>query len=305
MSTLSALRNGNTAIGSALSYRPVAVFVGGTAGIGAGMARAFALHRNGDAHIVIIGRSRQAAEELIASFPKPAEGSSQYEFVECDVTLMRNVRQTTTELVSRLPKVNYLVLSPGIMTTKGRDETDEGIDKKLALHYYARWRFTYDLVPLLQKAVDANEDAKVMTVLSSIEQTDHAIDLNDLGLKKYSLGGAAKYASACNNAMIESFAEKYPKMAFTHIFPGIVRTRLLNGTDDWKLRMLSPLAHLAGYFAGVSTETCAEYMWHGLYAGKAGWFRRDNYGVDLKAKPVSAEIRSKVWDHSLEVTEGN
>lgn len=59
------------------------------------------------------------------------------------------------------------------------------------------------LIPLLQKAADANEDAKVLTVLSSIEQTDGAIDINDLGLKKYSLGGAAKYASACNNAMIE------------------------------------------------------------------------------------------------------
>ena len=146
MSSIPTFRNENIAIGSALPYRPVAVFVGGTAGIGAGMAKAFAMHRNGDAHIVIVGRNRQAAEELISSFPKQAEGGSQYEFVECDVTLMRNVRRTTTELVGRLPKVNFLVLSPGIMTTKGRDETDEGIDKKLALHYYARWRFTYECV---------------------------------------------------------------------------------------------------------------------------------------------------------------
>jgi hypothetical protein len=68
----------------------------------------------------------------------------------------------------------------------------------LSLTYFA------SLIPLLQKAVDANEDAKVMTVLSgNIGQSDDSIDLNDLGLKNYSLGGAAKYASACNNAMIE------------------------------------------------------------------------------------------------------
>lgn len=146
MPPLASIRPSNLAAGSGLTYSPVAVFVGGTSGIGAGMARAFARHRNGDAHIIIIGRNRAAAEEVIASFPKPT-GKEQHEFVECDVTLMRNVRKTTSELVERLPKVNFLVLTQGMMTMKGRDETDEGIDRKLALHYYSRWRFTYEFVP--------------------------------------------------------------------------------------------------------------------------------------------------------------
>lgn len=132
-----------------MSYRPVAVFVGGTSGIGAGMARAFAKHRNGDAHIILIGRNRAAAEQVIASFPKPASSDVQHEFVECDVTLMRNVRTVSAELVQRLPKLNFLVLTPGMMTLQGRDDTDEGIDRKLALHYYARWRFTYECVIIL------------------------------------------------------------------------------------------------------------------------------------------------------------
>lgn len=118
-------------------YDSVAVFVGGTAGIGEGMARVFAQHTAGHAHIVIVGRNRAAAEATIARFPKGTKG----EFVECDVTLMKNVKKTTDALVERLPKVNFLVLSTGIMTLKGRNETEEGIDKKLALHYYARWKF--------------------------------------------------------------------------------------------------------------------------------------------------------------------
>lgn len=145
MANLASIRAANIGIGSSLPYRPVAIFVGGTSGIGAGMARALARHRNGDAHIVLVGRNRAAAEEIIASFP-PASKDAKYEFVECDVTLMRNVRKTTEELKQRLPKVNFLVLSPGIMTLQGRTDTDEGIDRKLALHYYARWRFTYEYV---------------------------------------------------------------------------------------------------------------------------------------------------------------
>ena len=138
----------NLGIGSSLPYRPVAIFVGGTSGVGAGMAQAFARHRNGDAHIILVGRNRTAAEEIIASLPKSEGKESKYEFVECDVSLMRNVRKTTAELSQRLPKVNFLVLSPGIMTMQGRTETDEGIDVKLALHYYARWRFAFEYVPL-------------------------------------------------------------------------------------------------------------------------------------------------------------
>ena len=148
MPSIASVRAANAAAASALPYRPVAVFVGGTAGIGAGMARAFAHHRNGDAHIILVGRNRAAAEAVISSFPKPSSDSgseeAKHEFVECDVSLMRNVRKTTKELKERLPRLNYLVMTQGMMTTQGRNETDEGIDRKMALHYYSRWRFTYE-----------------------------------------------------------------------------------------------------------------------------------------------------------------
>ena len=146
MSSLASIRAANLSIGSSLPYHPVAIFVGGTAGVGAGMARTFARHRNGDAHIILVGRNRAAAEEIIASFPKPEGKEAKYEFIECDVTLMRNVHKTTAELKERLPKVNFLVCSTGIMTLDGRIESDEGIDRKMALHYYARWKFTHEYV---------------------------------------------------------------------------------------------------------------------------------------------------------------
>lgn len=44
---------------------PVAVFVGGTAGIGQGMAEVFHKHTNGNGHIVLVGRNRDAAEKII------------------------------------------------------------------------------------------------------------------------------------------------------------------------------------------------------------------------------------------------
>ncbi|KAI0089237.1 hypothetical protein BDY19DRAFT_993454 [Irpex rosettiformis] len=294
----------NATAACALPYRPVAVFVGGTAGIGAGMAKTFAQHHNGDAHIIIVGRNRQAAQQLIATFPKPAEGvEPQYEFVECDASLMKNVRKTTAELVQRLPKVNFLVVSQGIISTKA-DKTEEGIDKRLALNYYSRWTFAYELIPLLQKAADANEDAKFMTVLNSHEQPESAIGPDNLNLQKnYSIGALFKFACTANNAMVESFAEKYPELSFTHIYPGFVKTDIASTSDDWKVRFLSPLASIIVRFGGVSPETCAEKMWHGLYASpKTGWFRKDSRGEEMSPKSISPESRNKLWDHTLEVT---
>jgi NAD(P)-dependent dehydrogenase (short-subunit alcohol dehydrogenase family) len=119
------------------------------------MAEAFAHYTKGNARIIIIGRNKAAAESIISSFPKPSatsESQSPHEFVSCDATLMKDVHSVSKDLLARLPKINFLILSPGILNIHGRDETEEGIDKNLALRYYSRWKFIHDLMPLLRKA---------------------------------------------------------------------------------------------------------------------------------------------------------
>lgn len=203
--SLPSLRASNAEIVGSLPGQPVAVFVGGTSGIGQGMAETFAQWRKGRAHIVIVGRNEAAAKEIISQFPEvPAneKGQWSHEFVKCDATLMKEVKRASDEILSRHSKINYLVMSPGFFTTSGRDETEEGIDKKLAVHYYARWKFTDLLLPALRKAKDAGEDARVLTVLSA----GHGgkIDVSDLGLKKgYGLKAAADTATTYNDYLIE------------------------------------------------------------------------------------------------------
>ena len=61
----------------------------------------------------------------------------------------------------------------------------------------------FSLMPLLQKAKDAGEDAKVLTVLSAGVESG-PIDLNDLGLKKtFSLPNAARSMSTYNDLMVQ------------------------------------------------------------------------------------------------------
>lgn len=201
MPSLPAARAANASY--APSYLPVAVFVGGTSGIGQAMAEAFAKYTVGRAHIIIVGRNRLAAEKIIESFPKPTESDVgwKHEFISCDVNLMKNVREMSDTLLQSVPRINYLILSAGVFGFLGRHETEEGIDVKLASRYYSRFVFIKHLLPALRVAKTAGEDAKVMSILGAGQAA--GIDLNDLGLKKkYSGLKAMLHTLAYNDLML-------------------------------------------------------------------------------------------------------
>ncbi|KIK00464.1 hypothetical protein K443DRAFT_7662 [Laccaria amethystina LaAM-08-1] len=301
MSSLASIRSSNAAFSP--SYPPIALFVGGTSGIGQAMAEAFGKYTQGNATIIIAGRNRAAADAIIAKLPKPTTPGVSHEFVECDATLMKNVHATTKEILSRHPKINFLVMSPGYMTLKGRDETEEGIDRKLALNYYARWTFANGLLPALKKAKEDGEDAKVCSVLGAGKGGE--IDVEDLGLKKsFSVANAALASPTYTDLMMEELAERNPDLTFIHAYPGFVRTNLLSSAQSVILRATSGIINGLTYAVSTAPEDCAEYMWHGIFNTTKGAFRMGSHGENLgKKRYFGTEAqRKKLWEHSWEST---
>ncbi|TFY63880.1 hypothetical protein EVJ58_g2986 [Rhodofomes roseus] len=293
---------------------PVAIFLGGTSGIGQGTAQTFARHVKGNAHIILVGRNRAAAEAIIATFPKAP--NSKYEFVYCDASLIRNIPETTSALLARLPKVNYLVLSSGALPSlwdaiRGIEHrTEEDIDRLRAVLFYCRTKFVLDLLPLLQKARDAGEDARVLNVGAA----GHGgpINFNDMGMRQTSgvlkkRGIAVTYLDSVMevsvhapssgsrpNTIMQIFASRVPGAMFSHIYPGLVDTPLL----PWLVRILGkPFA--------TSIDDCGEYMLYALLNGGAGAPRQGEHGDDLGQVGYYGgdEVRERVWAHTTEVIE--
>ncbi|TFK39196.1 hypothetical protein BDQ12DRAFT_73008 [Crucibulum laeve] len=280
MPSVAAARNANAKFHP--SYSPVAVFVGGTSGIGQAMAEAFARYTNGKASIFILGRNRTAGEAIIATFPKPQDAESQWhhEFLECDVWLMKNVHALTKTLLERVSTINFLVFTQSVPTLGPKQESAEGLDIRLALRYYSRWVLIDDLLPGLRKARELGQDAKVMSILAAGQYSK--LDINDLGLKKkFTPYKAMLQTASYNDLMVAEYAKRELDIAFTHIYPGYVKTPWIYKIDDWVFRAMYPIMFPLYLVFTTPVKDCAEYMLFALFDGEKGMFRRGPTGDNI------------------------
>ena len=144
-----------------------------------------------------------------------------------DITLMKSVDEICAELSKRERKIHCLFLTAGYMTLKGRNETEEGMDRKMCVNYYSRIRFTLNLMPLLQRASQANEIARVITVLAAGSEGD--VRLDDLDLKQnFTLHACLAHCVIMSDFMIEELSKRFPDVSFSHSYPGTVKTGIAN-----------------------------------------------------------------------------
>ncbi|KAF9472568.1 hypothetical protein BDN70DRAFT_818457, partial [Pholiota conissans] len=265
-------------------------------------------------------RNRAAAEAIIAGLPPSPE--SKYEFIECDVLLMKNVHALAADLLKRLPKINFLVHCAGSLRFFGsRKETEEGIDDMFAIRYYNRFALTKDLLPLLQNATANKEAASVLCVLGAGLAPE--IDLEDLGLKKkYAVMKAGSQTVAYNDLMVavstmlassrgaclrcsnlQEFARQNPDIAFTHVWPGFVFNGTMFGPGKLTTFLSFFFRPLLWAFATPPEEN-AEYMLFALLSGEKGMYRRGRKGEDIGMKkfPQAKDAQRILYEHSVAET---
>ncbi|KAI5286049.1 hypothetical protein KEM52_002169, partial [Ascosphaera acerosa] len=153
MTSLNTVRAHNATLRGRLGSGLVAVFAGGTSGIGESTARE--LVRNVDApKVYIIGRNEQEATRILGEL-RQLSPHGHYEFIAGNLAQLREVDRVCEQIREREKHVNLLVLSQGILRPGGPNYVGEGLDMKMSLHYYSRMRMIFNLLPLLRAAGDA------------------------------------------------------------------------------------------------------------------------------------------------------
>ncbi|KAJ2905763.1 NAD(P)-binding protein [Zalerion maritima] len=316
----------NALINDATAPR-VAVFVGGTSGIGKLSVSAL-VATGASVRIYLVGR--KSSEERMHAFIQELHAvnpKAEVIWTEGEVALLAETKRVCEAIKRKESRVDLLFLTTGYAPFGTRQETAEGLEIAQSLEYYSRMLFVLHLLPLLGEA----EAPKVVSVLAGgLERT--TIDLDDLDLKKPGNFGGIKAQmqyTAMNTTTLEKLASDNPNVTFIHSWPGWVNTgNVRRGSDpNWIMAwfvwlILEPLICLFSFSDEESGQrhlfqsTSAAFGGRGvLWKGKPGINSLEkpadglflvNYKCDCtpnaKVMPFLREkALGKVWDHTQDV----
>ncbi|KJE93115.1 hypothetical protein CAOG_03952 [Capsaspora owczarzaki ATCC 30864] len=261
-----------------------ALVIGGTNGIGRGMAEWLA---------------QQGASVTVAGPTSAGSSAPTYAFSPINAQSVADVGKFCAEYLRTHDRLDYLVVTAGIATMQGRTETDEGIDQKLAIHYYGRVAAIQGLLPLLESTAKLpNADVRVLSVLSAGVHSAYANYRTDPEVRTYSLQRAANAAGFYNDLALDALSREHPTVTFAHAAPGLVSTSLGAELNPF----LRGVVRAMQLFA-KSPERCARLIGAALIAPefKGGFHLVNPNGKPAKRTPQHDEARDFVWQNTKEV----
>ncbi|CAH0022323.1 unnamed protein product [Clonostachys rhizophaga] len=198
-------------------------------------------------------------------------------------------------------------------------ETPDGLDRKMALDFYSRLRFTENLLPLLRYASSLSSSqstrqvspagGRVISVLGGGKET--SIDESDLSLKlNYTLKASTDHAvtMTTNSFQRLAAAPENANVAFFHTSPGMVKT---NGDRElnFVIRLLeSTVSYVFRPWITSTEETGKRHLW----AAVSDAFRGGQvYLLNQRSERVDNSkvlnriheegLSDRVWEHTREV----
>lgn len=180
-----------------------AVVVGGTSGIGHGIA--LRLARAG-CSVTIVGRSQARGDAIVESMA--TTGGQKHAFLQLDAFSLKACGTLAEQLGAGEKPLDLLVLSQGMATLQKHTPVPEtGLDQKLTLHVYSRALLASALAPVLARS----PDPRVLSVLSAGVHGSYTGSSLEL-LKGYSIANAADAAGFYTDIYLEALSEAHPKV---------------------------------------------------------------------------------------------
>jgi NAD(P)-dependent dehydrogenase (short-subunit alcohol dehydrogenase family) len=200
----------------------VAVFVGGTLGIGQFTIKAL-VATGASVRIYLVGR--KSSEERMHDFIQELNTinpKADVIWIEGEISLLAETKRICEIIKSKETRIDLLFLSAGYSPFRARKETAEGLAVAQSLEYYTRILFIIHLLPLLDRA----ESSKVVSVLGAGMESEN-VDLDDMDLEKPGNFGGIKgqlQYTTMNSVALEKLANDNHNVTFIHSWPGWVNT---------------------------------------------------------------------------------
>ena len=327
MVTIKAIHAANALLTDSTIPR-VAVFAGGTSGIGKFAIRALVAAGH-PIRIYLVGRASTAdsAAAFIAEL-RAVNPRAEIVWTEAEIALLADVRRVCELIKGKEPRVDLLFVSAGYAPFGGRREvTAEGVGLVQSLEYYSRVLFVLGLLPALKAA----EAGRVVSVLAGGTERVAALRVEDMDLEEKGVFGdvaAQSHFAALNTVALDKLAEENPGLVFIHSWPGWVDTgNARRGVEEgswmeWIVKwLLEPVVRRFSFSHEDSGQRYLFQCTSAAFGGRGvpwdgepginsagttaeGMFRvkfRCDCAKDGVMEALREKAGDKVWNHTLKV----
>ncbi|KAJ4357138.1 uncharacterized protein N0V89_001713 [Didymosphaeria variabile] len=285
MVTLNEAIASNKRIASSFPDGLVAVFIGGTSGVGEYTVKAFAKYVS-KPRAYVVGRSKEAADRIIHECQR-MNSEGRFEFIAVDVSLLQNIDDVCRQIRSKESAINILFQSQGSMGftkgisknvyssnhgTKIHEETSEGLPLVPALALHGRTRLILNLLPLIQ---NARQLRRVVSVgAASYEGPIVTGNIPGIGLP---LLEWRDHFASCLTLLLSKVAQRAPDVGFVHTCPGVVKSGIMRDMEPTlRLRIMVTITGFLAPLINTSPNECGER--HLFAATSARYAVQKNYG---------------------------
>jgi retinol dehydrogenase 12 len=218
----------------------IALVTGGTDGIGKAIAHVLA---NQGIAVVVVGSNADKGENAVREL-RHSSGHDRVEFLQADLSLIRNVDALAAQISERWPRLHYLVLCAGIM--RGRHTlTREGIETNFAVNYLSRFVLTQPLISRLAAGGLPGHAARILVISGAVQNgTIHYDDVNLPG--RFGILRAVSQFCEANDVFVLELSRRLaarpppPLVTATVLKVGAVRTNIRSQFPVW-MKLLVPL----------------------------------------------------------------